>query len=116
MEDGTKKELEKIEEPQEPILVMDHFLFKFGSFFVIVGLALVVAGIGLGNECRSRLLVIIGIISDGFNMIVGCFVIKMGMEEKQEKHKQYGEQLLEHKIAMEKYNAYNLYRYCVNKK
>lgn len=115
MKDGTKKELEKIEEPQEPILVMDHFLFKFGSFFVIVGLALVVAGIGLGNECRSRLLVIIGIISGGFNMIVGCFVIKMGMEEKQEKHKQYGEQLLEHKIAMEKYNAYNLYRYCVNK-
>lgn len=85
MEDETKKELEKIDEPEEPILVMDYFGFKLGAFDLIIGLALVVLGIGLGNEWSSRLLVIIGLISGGFNIIVGCFLIKIGVEDKQEK-------------------------------
>lgn len=121
MEDGTKKELEKIEEPKAPILDRNFVMTQLGVIvLIIIAVVAIIAGIAMGYSWRrytGRTYAgeVYMLLTGGTAMLVGVYFYKRGMKEKHEAYRQYERQVADYKISMEKYEAYNIYRFCVNK-
>ena len=49
MQDETKKELEKIEEPKAPVLDSNFIMIQLGAMFLIgIAVGVIIAGIAIG--------------------------------------------------------------------
>lgn len=116
MQDETKKELEKIEEPKAPVLDSNFIMIQLGAMFLIgIAVGVIIAGIAIGYSWGTSVGEVFMLLDGGVMMLLGVRFYKRGLKEKHEAYRQHERQVADYKISMEKYEAYNIYRYCVNK-
>lgn len=116
MQDETKKELEKIEEPKAPVLDSNFIMIQLGAMFLIgIAVGVIIAGIAIRYSWGTSVGEVFMLLDGGVMMLLGVRFYKRGLKEKHEAYRQHERQVADYKISMEKYEAYNIYRYCVNK-
>lgn len=116
MEDETKKELEKIDEPKAPVLDSNFIMTQLGAIFLIsIAVGVIIAGIAIRYSWGTSVGVVFMLLDGGVMMLLGVHFYKRGVKEKHEAYRQHERQVADYKISIEKYKAYNIYRFCTDK-
>lgn len=102
MQDETKKELEKIEEPKAPVLDSNFIMIQLGAMFLIgIAVGVIIAGIAIGYSWGTSVGEVFMLLDGGVMMLLGVRFYKRGLKEKHEAYRQHERQVADYKISME---------------